>query len=136
MFLGIYPFLVGCSICWHKIVHSSFLGSFVFLWYLLVVMSPFSFPILFESLLFFPWVSLAKGLSLFYVAPGWLSWFSIQLMVSAQVMVSWFMSSSPTSGSVLTVCSLLGILSPSLSAAPLLALSLSQNKYVHLKKFK
>ena len=43
----------------------------------------------------------------------------------AWVMISWFMSSSPTLGSTLTVQVLLGILSPSLSASPLLALSLS-----------
>ena len=30
MFLGIYPFLLGCSTCWSIIVHSSLLWSFVF----------------------------------------------------------------------------------------------------------
>ena len=63
-------------------------------------------------------------------APGWLSWLS---MISAQVMISWFMGSSPALGSVLTVQSLLGVLSLPLSAPPLLAhmvhvVSLSQNK--------
>ena len=43
----------------------------------------------------------------------------------AQVMVSWFVSSSPMLGSALTVQSLLGILSPSLSAPPPLILSFS-----------
>ena len=37
---------------------------------------------------------------------------------SAQVMISWFMGSSPESGSVLTVWNLLGILSLSLSLCP------------------
>jgi len=32
MFLGIYPFLLGCLICWYIIIHSILL-SFVFLWY-------------------------------------------------------------------------------------------------------
>ena len=55
-------------------------------------------------------------------------------LVSAQVMISQFVSSSPTSGSALTAWNLLGILSLplSLSAPPLLththSLSLSQNK--------
>ena len=40
-------------------------------------------------------------------APGWLSQLSIQHLVSAQVMISPFVSSSPMSGSVLTVQSLL-----------------------------
>ena len=46
-------------------------------------------------------------------------------LVSAQVMISWFVSLSPESGSVLTVQGLLGILSPSLSAPLLHSLSLS-----------
>ena len=32
-------------------------------------------------------------------APGWLSWLSIQLLILVQVMISWFMSLSPMSGS-------------------------------------
>ena len=43
-------------------------------------------------------------------APDWLSQLSIQLSVSAQVMISQFVSLSPASGSVLTAWSLLGIL--------------------------
>ena len=58
-------------------------------------------------------------------APGWLSQLSIQLLTSVQVVISWFVSLSPTSGSALTAQSLLGILSLSLSAPPLLARSLS-----------
>ena len=47
-------------------------------------------------------------------------------------MISWFVGSSPTLGSVLTVWSLLGILSPSLDAPPLQSLSLS--KEINVKK--
>ena len=60
--------------------------------------------------------------------PGWLSWLSVRL--SAQVMISRFMGSSPGSGSVLTAWSLKPAsdsVSPSLSAPSLLVLfSLSQ----------
>ena len=58
--------------------------------------------------------------------PGWLSRLSVQLLISAQVTISRFVGSSPVSGSALTVRSLLGILSLSLSlfAPPSLALSL------------
>ena len=66
---------------------------------------------------------------------------SLCLLISAQVVISQFMRLSPTLGSALTACSLLGILSPFLSAPHPLAstcslsllslslfLSLSQNK--------
>ena len=33
MFLEIYPFLLGCPICWCVMVHSSLWWSFAFLWY-------------------------------------------------------------------------------------------------------
>ena len=33
MFLGIYPFILGCQICWHITLHSIILWLFVFLWY-------------------------------------------------------------------------------------------------------
>ena len=63
---------------------------------------------------------------------------SVKRLTSAQVMISWFVSSSPALGSVLTVQSLeppLDSVSPSLSAPPLLVRCLSKiNK--HLKKFK
>ena len=55
-------------------------------------------------------------------APGWLSELSPTL---AQVVISWFVSLSPTSGSVLTGQSLesaLDSMSPSLSAPPQLTL--------------
>ena len=61
-------------------------------------------------------------------APEWLSWLSIWLLVAAQVMVSQFVGLSPTLGSVLAVWSLLGILSPSLSAPPSLTHAPSLSK--------
>ena len=67
-------------------------------------------------------------------ASGWLSWLSVWHWVSAEVVISRFVSSSPASGSVLPARSLLGIPSPSLSVPPLLACSPSQNKYINLKK--
>ena len=55
-------------------------------------------------------------------APGWLSQLSTRLLMSTQVMISWLVGLSPVSGPSLTVQSLLGILSLSLSlsAPPLL----------------
>ena len=44
-------------------------------------------------------------------APGWLVQLSARLLISAQVMISRFVGSSPASSSVPTVRSLLGILS-------------------------
>ena len=70
-------------------------------------------------------------------SPGWLIQLSVWLLVSAQVMISQFVSSSPASGPVMSPQSLLGILSLSLSLCPLsrsLCLCLSQNKEVNLKK--
>ena len=52
-------------------------------------------------------------------APGWLSRLSVQLFVSAQVMISQFVRSSPESGSVLL--GFLSLLPPSLPAPPPLA---------------
>ena len=49
------------------------------------------------------------------VVPGWLSQFSIWLLILVQVMISWFLRSSPKSGSMLTAWSLLRILSLPLS---------------------
>ena len=74
-------------------------------------------------------------------ASGWLSRLSIRLLMSAQVMISWFVGSSPAWGTALTAWSLLGILSLplslSLSAPPLLKLSLSFSlKMNTLKKLK
>ena len=62
-------------------------------------------------------------------APEWRSWLNERLLIWAQVMISRFMRSNPTSGSVLTVRTLLGILSfpfP-LSAPPLLARKLARS---------
>ena len=47
--------------------------------------------------------------------PGWLSRLSVRLLVSAQVVISWFVSSNPTSGSLLSAQSPLQILCPPLS---------------------
>ena len=55
-------------------------------------------------------------------APWWLSWLSIRFLVSAQVVISWFVGLSPALGSTLVILGLLGILSPSLSVLPLLVL--------------
>ena len=52
---------------------------------------------------------------------------SIQLLISAQVMISRFTSSSPASGSVLTARSLLGILPLPLFAPPWLMCALQIN---------
>ena len=58
---------------------------------------------------------------------------SVKCLTLAWVMISWFMSSSPASGSVLTAQSLKPAsdsVSPSLSARPLLTLSLPKiNKH-------
>ena len=53
-------------------------------------------------------------------------WLSVHLLISAQVAISPFVSSSPSSGSVLTAQSLLGILSLSLCPSPAYAFSLSR----------
>ena len=68
-----------------------------------------------------------------YGAPAWLSWSSIWLLISAQVMIWWFVRSSPTSGSVLTVQSLLGILPLPLSAPLLLVCTRAHTHSLSLK---
>ena len=67
---------------------------------------------------------------------GWLSRWSIWLLVLAQVMMSQIVSLSPELSSVLTAWSLLGILSLPLSLCPFPArsLSLSWNESIKLKK--
>ena len=67
----------------------------------------------------------------------WFSWLSVQLLVSAQIMISWFTCWSLTLGSVLIVQSLLGVLlSLSLCPSPahVLSLSLSLSKQISFKK--
>lgn len=59
LFLGIYPFLLCCPICWHIVIYNSPLKSFFFL-VAFAVTSSFLFIIFSESP-FFP-LSLAKGL--------------------------------------------------------------------------
>ena len=67
MFLETCPFLLCCEICWHIIVHSILLCFFC-ISVVSVVMSPFSFLILFiwGFSLFFS-VSLARGLSILFI---------------------------------------------------------------------
>ena len=63
---------------------------------------------------------------------------SVKCPTSAQVMISWFVSSSPSSGSVLTAQSLESAsdsVSPSLSAPPVLTLSVSKINETLKKKF-
>ena len=76
------------------------------------------------------WIILTIIITAFSGASGWLSRLSIQLLVSAQVMISWFRDSSPGSGSALTVqglgCSLSLPLSLPLPCS--CCLCLSQNK--------
>ena len=64
---------------------------------------------------------------------GGLRRLSVRLLVSAQVMISQFVGSSPASGSVLTARSQLGILSLSLPS-PARSLSLKVNKNIKKKK--
>ena len=90
-------------------------------------------------------VSLACALSLSKINKHFLKDFggdwvaqSVGCPTSAQVVIWWFMGSSPVSGSVLTTQSLKSAsdsVSPSLSAPPLLILCLClKNKLKHLKK--
>ena len=61
--------------------------------------------------------------------PGWLSWLGIQLSVSAQVMISQLRGFEPRVGLHADSSeSAWDSFSPSLSAPPLLSLSLFQNK--------
>ena len=64
---------------------------------------------------------------LFRSVPGWLHQLSVRLLVSAQVMISQFMSLSPASGSVLTAQSLEPA-SDSVSLCPSPARTLSLSK--------
>ena len=68
--------------------------------------------------------------------PGWLSQLSIGLLISAQVMISQFMSQSPTSSSVLMMQNLFGILYPSFypSLAHVCAHSLSLSLSLRINK--
>ena len=62
---------------------------------------------------------------------------SVKCLTSAQVIISWFTSSSPVSGSMLTAQTLepaLDSVSPYLSVPPLLVLSLSLKNKLKKKK--
>ena len=67
------------------------------------------------------WYNPYQNINSFLGAPGWLSHLSVGLLILDQVMVSWFVGSSP----MLTAQSLLGILALPL---PCSLHSLSQNK--------
>ena len=67
-------------------------------------------------------------------APGCLSWLNLQLLISAQIMISQLVRLSPTMGSALTAQSLLGILSLFLCTSTAHILCLSQNKYINISK--
>ena len=68
-------------------------------------------------------------------APGWLRQLSVQLLISAQVMISRFVSLRPALGSVLTVWSCMGFpVSLPLCPSPAHAPSLSQSQINKLKK--
>ena len=90
----------------------------------------FSFPEVHLKILYSRFYSLFFKTYKIIRAPGWLSWLSLQLLVSAQVMTSGFVNSSPTSDSVLTAAETAwDSLSPSLFApSSTHYLSLSQNK--------
>ena len=64
----------------------------------------------------------------------WTAWLSVQLLISAQVVISWFVGLSPVSGSALSVQSLLEMLSLHLSLFLLCVHALSQNKYIKIQK--
>ena len=72
--------------------------------------------------------TIINELRISYGAPGWFSWLSVQLLVSAQVMISWFMSSSPHQVHAGGAESAWDSLSLLLSVSPLLMLSLKINK--------
>ena len=67
-------------------------------------------------------------------APRWLGGLSLQLLVSAQVAISWSVGWSPASGSALPAQSLLRILSLPLSLPLPCSCSLSQNKLWEQKR--
>ena len=58
-----------------------------------------------------------------WLGARWFSLFSVQPLISAQVIISWFVGSSPTLCSMQTVQSLLGILSLHLCPSPACVLS-------------
>ena len=67
--------------------------------------------------------------------PGWLSWLSIRLLISSEVMISQFVGLSPMLDSVLTGWGLLRILSLSFCLSPACTFHLSLFKYINkLKK--
>ena len=87
-FLRTCPFFLGCSFCWHIIVCSSLLWSFISLFS--VVTSPFSYMILLISALSLFYVMwLAKGLSILF------SISKSRLLVSLIFSIVFFCSQAP-----------------------------------------
>ena len=83
--------------------------------------------------------SVSLSLSVSKINKHWDAWAAqlVKRPTSAQVMISWFVGSSPASGSVLTARSLepaSDSVSPSLSAPPLLSLCLSVSLSLSLSK--
>ena len=67
MFLGIYPFHPGCPICWHRVSHSIFLQSFLFLWcQLVLLLFDFWFYVFGSSVCFSLWVWLKVHQSCYF----------------------------------------------------------------------
>ena len=91
----------------------------------------FFFNVYPECFMYFEWTSQGLAISVDINLEGRGAWVaqSVEHPTSAQVMISWFMRSSPRSGlCAVNVEPALDSLPPSLSAPPLLTLSLSQNK--------
>ena len=108
---------------------SVFLKNWALKWSFLYLPSLLPFLLVFS----FCWIWVSLWYHFIYDcrgAPGWPSGLSIQLLVWAQVMISWFVTLRPASGCALTARSLLGILSLTLSlcSSPACSLSPSQNK--------
>ena len=68
--------------------------------------------------------------------PGWLGRLGVRLLISAQVVISRFVGSSPASGCAHSTQPASDPQSPSLPAPPLLVLSLSLLKVINIKKKK
>ena len=85
------------------------------------------FPSTYKRFPPFGLVNFVKGKSKYYLLGAWVAQLVMRL-TSAQIVILWFVSSSPTLGSVLTAQSLepaSDSVSPSLSAPPLLPFFLS-----------
>ena len=78
MFLESYPFLLGCQICWHIIVHSILLWFFVFLRYpLRCLLFHFLFCLFGFSLFssWWAWPGVCQSCLPFQRTSSWFCWF-------------------------------------------------------------